>query len=188
MGSHRHLLHRRLLWQTSRLTLLDARWTEQQGKTARFRVELGTFRKLPPSSLPTPFLLAMAPRARTPSSWHPRLTHPSSLGIPSNHTLQPPFLSYHLRPGSGLRLVTAAIPLSYTRGFSRPQLLLFTRAQGSRQPLAHPRLYRVMPAASEPKPSLPIFAGHIPVPIPYLFFGRRADNPRPFFLIPHPHN
>ena len=43
------------------------------------------------------------------------------------------------------------------------------------------------PAASEPGPH-PIFAGHIPVPIPpFLFSGLRVDNPPPFPLS-HPHN
>ena len=128
-------------------------------QTVRFRAGLGTFRKLPPPSLLTPHLLTMAPCTRTPSSRHPRLSRPPPFWAPTNHPLQPPLLPYYLRPGSGLRVVPAAIPLSYTRGFSRPHLLLFTRAQRFRQPLAQPRLHQGL----DP---FPILAGHMPVPKP----------------------
>jgi hypothetical protein len=123
-------------------------------------VSLGTFRKLPPPSFLPPYLLAMAPRTRTPSSWHHRLPRPSSLGIPTNHPLQPPLLTHHLRLGSGLRLVTAAIPLTYTRGFSRSHPLLFTRAQGLRHPLNPTSLNS---GGQAPILSLPGTSGRLPL-------------------------
>ena len=50
-------------------------------KQSAFELGWGAFRKLPLPSLLTPHLLAMAPPTRTPSGWHPRRPHPSSLGI-----------------------------------------------------------------------------------------------------------
>ena len=153
-------------------------------KQPAFELGWGAFRKLSLPSFLTPHLLAMAPPTRTPSSWHHRLPHPAPQG-PTNHPLQPPLLSITYA-GLWPRLVTAAIPLSNTRGFSRPHLLLFTRAQGTCHPLNPHSPISGKPAASEPGPH-PIFAGHSPVPPFLLFLGHGVDYPTPSFASARPH-
>ena len=83
------------------------------------------------------------PFVGTPSGWHPRLTHPFSPGILTNQHSSTSSPNLLLRPGLCRRLVTARTPLSKTRDFSRPHPLLSTRAQGTRHPLAQPRLHHV---------------------------------------------
>jgi hypothetical protein len=103
--------------------------------------------------------------------------------VPSNHPLQPPLLSITyagLWPAVGYRRQ----PLSNTRGFSRPHLLLFTRAhRGFVTPSTHIRLYRV----SRPLPSqAPIQS--LPATFRYptflLFLGHGVDYPTPFRFRP----
>jgi hypothetical protein len=91
------------------------------------------------------------------------------------------FPTHNLRQGSGLRLVTAAIPLSNTRGFSRPHPLLITWAQGTRHPL-NPPSPTPGGRARPPIRSLPATSGTLP-----LHLGTGLTTPRPSPLpLAHP--
>ena len=151
-----HSLHwRRLCWVHIATSYTDGFSGKRRGsrclmcaglssseKQSAFELDWGLFA----SSLTRPFLRPFCPLWRPvhgpPLAGNPAYHGPPPLGSPPNHPLQTPSPIHHLRQGSGLRVVPAAIPLSYTQDFSRSYLLLYTRAQGLHQPLAHPRLHR----------------------------------------------
>ena len=121
----------------------------QQRKTRRFRVGLGTFRKLPLPSFLMPHLLAMAPPSRTPSSWQPRLTCPSPFWALINHPLQPPLLSYHLRRALACGWFPPPSPSPIPGAFPGPTPSLHTGTGASSTPRP-PSPKSGKPAVSEP--------------------------------------
>ena len=103
LGSHRHpSLPRRLFRLTSRLTLHDVRLVfEQQRKTAPLSSGPGGFSQVSSPVFSSPHLPCHGvPLLGSPSDWHPRLTHPLSSGTSTNHSLQPPLLTYYFAQGS----------------------------------------------------------------------------------------
>ena len=134
-------LHRRqLCWVHITISYIDGFSGKRRGSRRLMRAGFSSSENSPLTSWTGDFLQAPSPvtssvpsarygaPSRTPSIWHPRLYHPFPSGTPSNHISPPSSPTHILRQGSVLRLVTADIPLSNTQGFSRPHLLLFTRA------------------------------------------------------------
>ena len=156
-------------------------------KQPAFELGWGLFRKAPHPSLPTPHLLAMAPPTRTPSGWHPRLSHPPPQGSYQPHTTTTtPILSPTpgLWPAVGHRHHP---PLQYLGLFQAPPPSLHPGTGVSSTPRPTSPISG-KPADSEPGPpiqSLPVTYRYLP-PL-FLFSGFRVDNPPPFSA-PYPPN
>ena len=158
--------------------LLDVRWTQQQRKTGRFQVDLGTFRKLPLPSLLTPHLLAMAPLHGPPLAGTPAYLIPPPQGSqqPSSTTSSPiplPTLGLWLASGSHRHPT-----LLYPGLFQAPSPSLHPGSGVSSTPRP-PSPISGKPAASELKPPLPILASPRNQYLSPLFPGHEADYPYP---------